>query len=118
MTLENKLKFDEEGFHYFVESSHVSNAKGYNFINSAYVHENNFKDRILYVVFRDGYLADFGSEIIADLLDDKLREIEGIEGVYWEDRELFNITYKEGQSIKKLINTIDKKVTELSEFED
>jgi len=114
MSLDKELKFDEEGFHYFVNSGHVFEAEGYNFICSAYIHEDDFKDRILCIEFKDGYLADFQDEGIADALDERLREIPGVDDVYWEDQELFNITYKEGQAIPELIKKIDAKVTELS----
>lgn len=114
MALEN-LTFDEEGFHYFVDSGHVWQAEGYEFVSSAYVHQEDVKDRILYVVFKDGFLADLNSEEIAEQLDEKLKKIQGVESVLWEDRELFNITFKEGQSVQELIKRIDSKMLELSE---
>lgn len=113
MTAE-ELEFDEEGFYYFVESEHVSEAENYNFISSAYIHKDDFEDRVLYVEFKDGYLADFKSEAVAENLDERLKEVDGVEDVDWEDRELFNIYYKEGQNIHDLVKRIDAKVTELS----
>jgi hypothetical protein len=118
MSLDNKLEFDEEGFHSFVDSGHVSEAESYSFVSSAYVSKDDFQDRILYVEFRDGYLADFRSEEIAEIVDERLQEVEGIKHVYWEDRELFNLTYQEGQSIPDLIRRIDAKMIELSNMEE
>lgn len=114
MTLDNKLEFDEEGFHSFVDSGHVSEAEDYSFVSSAYVCKDDFEDRVLYVEFRDGYLADFQSEAITDEVDERLKEVEGVEDVYWEDRELFNLTYQEGLSIPDLIKRIDAKMVEIS----
>lgn len=118
MELDDGLEFDKEGMHYFVDSSHVWEADSYNYVSSAYVRKDDFKDRILHVEFKDGYLADFRSETIAGELDERLREVKGIEEVYWEDRELFQITYKEGQLIQELIKKIDAKITKLSKLEE
>lgn len=113
MTPEN-LKFDEEGFHYFMNSEHVWQADGYEFISSAYICEEDYRDRVLYITFKDGFLADFSSEEIVEQLDEKLKKIRGVESVLWEDRELFNITFREGELIPDLIKRIDKKMVELS----
>jgi len=112
--LESTLVFDEEGLHYLVDSEHVSEAEGYEFISSAYVDKEDLKDRKLYITFRDGYLSDFNSEDIARDLDDHLGKVDGIEKSYQEDREFFEITFEEGQDIPALIKKIDAAVTELS----
>ncbi|MBT5023409.1 hypothetical protein HOK51_10975 [Candidatus Woesearchaeota archaeon] len=115
----NDFVFDEEGDCYLVNSGHVSEAKGYEFVSSAYVSEEDFDEgkRVLYVEFRDGYLGDFKSDAVARDLDEKLAEMEGFEDIYWEDREFFHFTYKADQTdLKGLVKQIDKKVIELSKL--
>lgn len=99
------LEFDQEGFHTF-------DTKECRFISDVSIHKT--EPEVLRVEFYEGYLADFNSEDIADNLDAKLREIEGIKTVHWQDRELFLITHNQIQ-IEELIKRIDKKVIELSE---
>jgi len=106
--MDDKWKFDGDGFHRF------DIPEEFNFIVEAYITREDFEDRMLYIEFYDGYLADFEDESIADKLDEKLKTVEGIENVHWEDRELFRMIYAEGNQIKDLLKRIDERITNLS----
>ncbi|MBI5066110.1 hypothetical protein HZA97_07785 [Candidatus Woesearchaeota archaeon] len=109
------MKFDEDGKHYFVSPEGVAAADGFDFVNSAWADQDDLEHRMMYITFRDGYLADFASEEVAEELGDCLNEIGGIEDVDWEDRELFCIHYGAKISPEELIKKIDQRVTELSQ---
>lgn len=108
------MKFDEDGNHYFVSSDGVGPAEGFNFVSSAHVNQDDLEERILYVTFSDGYLADFASKDVAGELDDYLIELDGVEDVFWEDREYFQICYEENTDLAELIKNLDQKVKDLS----
>jgi len=112
----NEPTFDAKGRHYFVDAESVTQADGYEFISTAWVDQEDFEDRTLHVEFRDGYLGDFESESIAQDFDERLQEMPEIEEVYHEDREYVQVTYAEGQDLPTLIQRIDARITELSEF--
>ncbi len=111
------MDFDEEGKHYFVDSEHVWAADDFEFVSSAYVNREDLTDRILYVTFSDGFLADFDSEEVASDVDNRLKDLNGISDVYQEDREFFHFFYEQGTDLADLVKRIDAKLKELSQEE-
>ncbi|MFC1697039.1 hypothetical protein ACFL1H_01790 [Nanoarchaeota archaeon] len=116
MNLEN-ITFDEDGEYYLVDDGHITQADDYEFISKANIMEDDYKENIFYVTFKDSFLGDFENESIARDLDEHLEKLEGIEKLYWEDSEYFHITYKEGQDLPTLIKSIDDYLIKLSKEE-
>lgn len=105
--LEN-IEFDEEWFYDFEVPS------TFDFIEWISIDEEDYKEWIIKITFRDGYLADFISEDIAEELDEYLHEIDWVEEVYWEDREYFHITHDQTQTIMEMAEKIEDEMNKLS----
>jgi hypothetical protein len=113
-----EYEFDDEGFYSFVVPSTCQ------FIVDARVNRELCEryPNSIFVEFRDGYLASFKSDDIAEAmlgdLVDVLETLTGVNTVFMEDRELFVVTFQPGVEMAALFIRIDDKIVELSQLDE
>ena len=111
------IEFDDEGFHNFEVPQSCQ------FIVSAKVNRQLYgrNPNSLFVEFKDGFLAYFKSDEVAEEmtgeLSSELKKVSGVSSVEIEDREVFIVNFQPGVNIKTLLTNIDNKVIEISQWD-
>lgn len=112
------IQFDSEGFHRFEVPMSCQ------FIVSARVNKTIYDNNpnSLFVEFKDGYLAYFKSDEVAEKmlgeLENELKKVRGVKVARIEDREVFYIEFEHGVDIPTLLANIDKKIVEISQWDN
>lgn len=76
----------------------------------------------LFVKFKNGYLAHFKSEEVAEEmlgeLDLQLEQVQGVASAQVEDREVYIVTVDPSVDLQTVLTNIDKKLVELSQLDE
>jgi molecular chaperone DnaK (HSP70) len=111
------IAFDDEGFHDFEVPQSCQ------FIVSAKVNRQLYgrNPNSLFVEFKDGYLAHFKSDEVAEHMSgelaNELETVAGVSSIVIEDREVFIVNFQPGVDIETLLTNIDNKVVEISKWD-
>lgn len=112
------IEFDDEGFHHFEVPQSCQ------FIISAKVNRQLYgrNPTSLFVEFKNGYLAHFKSDEVAEKmtgdLSSELEKVAGVGSVEIEDKEVFIVNFQPGVDIETLLTNIDNKVVEISQWDE